>query len=162
MCDRTQESSKNLLRIAGEPVVVPTYTYLAELPHVDDNGPSAHTNVLVAESRVDQGRLRAAVDAVFTANAALGTVFEPFVDKWATRPGGGWAWAVEPPGAAVEDVVARQRASFDMRIGRLFSASLLPGTPERLVLTASQLCMDNSSWRGVVEDLAAAYPGLSA
>ena len=139
-----------------------TYTYLAELPQVEHNGAAAHTDVLVADSRVDQGRLRAAVDAVFAANPALGTVFEPFFDKWATRSGGGWGWGVEPPGVTVMDVIARQRASFDMYTGRLFSVSLLPGTPERLVLTASPLCMDDSSWQGVVEDLVAAYPELSA
>ena len=86
---------------------------------------SAHTDVLSCEARVDQGRIRTAVDAVFAAHPNLGAVFEPTFDRWTTRPGGGWAWAVEPPGVAVEDVIARQRGSFDMRTGRLFVVSLL-------------------------------------
>jgi hypothetical protein len=72
-------------------------------------------------------------------------------------PWGAWAWAVEPPGDAVADVIARQRRRFDMRTGRLFAVSLLPGAPDRLVLTASHLCMDGPSWQTVVEDLVAAY-----
>ncbi len=134
-------------------MVVSSYTYFAELPGLEDIEPLAHTNVLLANSRVDQGRIRAAVDAVFTANPALGTVFEPFFDSWAARPGGGWGWGVEPPGVPVADVIARQCASFDMRTGRLFAASLLPGAPDRVVLTASQLCMDSTAWQTVVEEL---------
>jgi hypothetical protein len=118
---------------------------------------SAHTDVLLCEARVDQGRIRTAVDAVFAAHPNLGAVFEPTFDRWTTRPGGGWAWAVEPPGVAVEDVIARQRGSFDMRTGRLFVVSLLPGDPDRLVLTASHLCMDEAAWQIVIDDLMAAY-----
>jgi hypothetical protein len=136
-----------------------SYSSFVELPELEDIELGAHTNVVVANSRVDQGRIRAAVDAVFGAHPALGAVFEPFRDKWATRPGGGWAWAVEPPGDAVADVLARQHGSFDMRTGRLFAVSLLPGAPDRLVLTASHLCMDSSSWQTVVEDLVTAYHG---
>jgi hypothetical protein len=136
-----------------------SYTSFVELPELEDVELGAHTSVVVANSRVDQRRIRAAVDAVFHAHPALGTVFEPFRGKWATRPGGGWAWGVEPAGGAVEDVIARQRASFDMRIGRLFSVSLLPGAPDRLVLTASHLCMDSPSWQTVVEDMVTAYHG---
>ena len=54
-----------------------SYSYFDELPRLEDIEPLAHTNVLVADARVDQGRIRAAVDAVFTANPALGAVFEP-------------------------------------------------------------------------------------
>ncbi|EUA03057.1 condensation domain protein [Mycobacterium kansasii 662] len=57
------------------------------------------------------------------------------------------------PGVTVADVVARQRASFDMRTGRLFAVSLLPGTPERVVLSASHLCMDGASWQSVVDEV---------
>ncbi|MCV7145761.1 hypothetical protein H7I92_07665 [Mycobacterium riyadhense] len=64
---------------------------------------------------------------------------------------------MEPPGVAVAEVIARQRASFDMRTGRLFAVSLLPGAPERLVLTASHLCVDGQSWQTVVEDLITEY-----
>ncbi|AXN43114.1 hypothetical protein MM1218R_01164 [Mycobacterium marinum] len=130
-----------------------SYSYFAELPRLEDIEPSAHTNVLVAHSRVDQSRIRAAVDTVFDAHPALGTMFEPRVDSWTSRPGGGWGWAVEPPGAAVAEVVARHRSSFDMCTGRLFAASLLPGAPERLVLTASQLCIDGPGWQSVVDEL---------
>ncbi len=136
-----------------------SYSYFDELPRLEDIEPLAHTNVLVAHSRVDQGRIRAAVDAVFTANPALGTVFEPYFDRRAARPGDGWGWGVEPPGVTVADVIARQRASFDMYTGRLFAASLLPGVPDRLVLTASHLCIDGPSWQIVVEDLVTAYHG---
>ncbi|KZS60642.1 hypothetical protein A4G26_11435 [Mycobacterium kansasii] len=139
--------------MASESVDVSSYSYIAELPGLEDIEPLMHTAVLVADSRVDQGRVRTAVEEVFAANPALGTVFEPFFDRWAARPGGGWGWAVEPPGVLVADVVARQRASFDMRTGRLFAVSLLPGTPERLVLSASQLCMDGASWQTVVDEV---------
>ena len=54
-------------------------------------------------------------------------------------------------------MIARQRASFDMRTGRLFAVSLLPGAPERVVLTASQLCTDSLAWETVVEELMTAY-----
>jgi hypothetical protein len=118
---------------------------------------SAHSDVLLCEARVDQARIRTAVDAVFAAHPNLGAVYEPTFDQWTTRPGGGWAWAVEPPGVAVADVIARQRGSFDMRTGRLFVVSLLPGDPDRLVLTASHLCMDAAAWQLVVDDLMTAY-----
>jgi hypothetical protein len=130
-----------------------------ELPRLADIDLWAHTNVLVADSRLDQGRVRTAVDAVFAAHPALGAVFEPFLDKWASRVAGGWGWAVEPPGVAVADVIARQRASFDMRIGRLFAVSLLLGARDRLVLTASCLCMGSAAWQTVVADPVAAYDG---
>ncbi|VAZ59028.1 hypothetical protein LAUMK22_00820 [Mycobacterium kansasii] len=130
-----------------------SYSYIAELPGIEDIEPLMHTSVLVADARLDQWRVRAVIEQVFAANPALGTVFEPFFDCWAARPGGGWGWAVEPPGVTVADVVARQRASFDMRTGRLFAVSLLPGTPERLVLSASQLCMDGASWQTVVDEV---------
>lgn len=35
---------------------------------------------------------------------------------------------------------------------------MIPGAPDRLVLTASQLCMNGPAWQVVVEDLVAAYP----
>ncbi|WP_234717547.1 hypothetical protein, partial [Mycobacterium tuberculosis] len=41
--------------------------------------------------------------------------------------------------------------------GRLFAVSLLPGSPDRLVLTASRLCVDDASWQTVVEDLVRQY-----
>jgi len=44
-----------------------------------------------------------------------------------------------------------------MRTGRLFAASLLPGAPDRLVLTVSSLCMGGLTWEDVVDDLKAAY-----
>ncbi|WAC90588.1 hypothetical protein [Mycobacterium sp. Aquia_213] len=134
-----------------------TYCFFDEPPRLEDIEPATHTEVLVAESRLDQPRLRAAIDAVFAAHPDLGTVFESRLNIWMTRPGGGWAWGVEPPGGSVDDVVARQLASFDMHTGRLFAASLLPGEPDRLVLTASQLCVDEQSWLSVVEDLVAEY-----
>jgi hypothetical protein len=138
---------------------VATYLTFAELPRLDDIDPWANTNVLVGNSRLEQGRIRAAIDAVFAAYPSLGAVFEPFFDKWTSRPGGGWGWAVEPPEVAVAEVIARQRRSFDMRTGRLFAVSLLPGAPDRLVVTGSHLCMDNHSWQVVVDDLVSAYGG---
>lgn len=113
----------------------------------------------MADSRLDQSGIRLAVDAVFDANPTLGAVFEPVRDRWMSRPGGGWSWAVEPPGATVPEVIARQRGGYDMRTGRLFAVSLLPGTPDRLVLTASHLCVDGESWNGVVESLMTEYEG---
>jgi hypothetical protein len=136
-----------------------TYTGLTDLPRLEDIGFWFQTEVLVADARLDQTRLRVAIEAVFAAHPALGTMFEPFLDKWTTRPGGGWGWAVEPPGVAVADAISRQRESFDMRIGRLFAVSLLPGARDRLVLTGSDLCTDKASWRVVVDDLTAAYGG---
>jgi hypothetical protein len=141
---------------------MPSYLSLTELPGRADIDVWFQTEVLVADSRLDQTRVRAAVEAVFNAHPALGAMFEPFFEKWMTRPGGSWGWGVEPPGVAVADVVVRQRASFDMRTGRLFAASLLPGAPDRLVLTASHLCTDAESWCSVVDDLITEYPGLSA
>ncbi|QUR66561.1 hypothetical protein [Mycobacterium spongiae] len=136
-----------------------SYSYFADLPRLEDIEPTAHTDVLVANPRVDQGRIRVAVDAVFDAHPALGAVFEPWFDSWTSRPGGGWSWGVEPPGGAVAEVVGRHQASFDMRTGRLFAVSLIPGTPDRLVLTASRLCMDGASWRTVVDNLVTEYDG---
>lgn len=141
---QVQEVAKNSLRGVPESVVM-SYSYFVELPRLEDIEPGAHTDVLIANSRVDQGRIRAAVEAVFDAHPALGTVFEPRVDTLTSRPGGGgWGWGVEPPGAAVAEVIARHSASFDMYTGRLFAVSLLPGSPDRLVLTASRLCVDDA------------------
>jgi hypothetical protein len=134
-----------------------THSYLAELPRLEDVEPATYTEVLVADGRLDQGRIRAAVDAVFEAHPALGAVFQLCCNTWTSCLGGGWAWGIEPPGAAVTDVIARQRASFDMHTGRLFAASLIPGVPDRVVLTASHLCMDGPSWQAVVEHLMQQY-----
>jgi hypothetical protein len=134
-----------------------SYTFVIDRPELPQLELLTHTAVLVAASRVDQRRVRAAVDAVFDANPCLGAVFEPFFGTWLSRPGGGWGWAVEPPAAAVKEVVERQRGSFDMRTGRLFAASLLPGSPDRLVLTASRLCVDAAAWDRVVAELTSAY-----
>ncbi len=134
-----------------------TYSFVADRPELEELELLVHTTVLVARSRVDQWQARAAVDSVFAANPSLGNVFEPFFGRWLSRAGGGWGWAVEPPAAAVADVVARQRRSLDMRTGRLFAVSLLPGTPDRLVLTASCLCLDADAWDRVVDEVASAY-----
>jgi hypothetical protein len=134
-----------------------TYCYFDEPPRLEDIEPATHTEVLVAGSRLDQGRMRAAIDVVFAAHPDLGTVFESKLKIWMTRPGGGWAWGVEPPGNTVTDVVARQLASFDMHTGRLFAASLLPGDPDRVVLTASRLCIDEQAWLLVVGDVVLEY-----
>jgi hypothetical protein len=136
-----------------------SYLFVVDSRWVEDVEPHVHTEVLVAGSRLDQGRVRAAVDAIFDAYPALGAVFEPFFERWTTRLGGGWGWAVEPPGDTVADVIARQRAGFDLRTGRLFAVSLLPGAPDQLVVTASQLCMDEQAWRLVVDNLVAACGG---
>jgi hypothetical protein len=138
-----------------------TYSYFDELPRLEDVEPLTHTDVLVANSRVDQNRIRAAVDAVFDAHPALGSMFEARLDAWTSRPGGGWGWGVEPPDADIEAVIARHRASFDMHTGRLFAVSLVPGAPDRVVLTASQLSVDDASWQSVVGDLLTAYDGGS-
>jgi hypothetical protein len=134
-----------------------TYCYFDEPPRLEDIEPATHTEVLVAGSRLDQGRMRAAIDVVFAAHPDLGTVFESKLKIWMTRQGGGWAWGVEPPGNTVTDVVARQLASFDMHTGRLFAASLLPGDPDRVVLTASRLCIDEQAWLLVVGDVVLEY-----
>ncbi|MCQ4363563.1 hypothetical protein KQR54_20940 [Mycobacterium gordonae] len=134
-----------------------SYWAFTEYPQLTELEDWAHEEVLIADSRLDQTGIRAAVDAVFEANPALGAVFEPSRDRWLSRPGGSWSWAVEPPGDTVPEVIARQRAGYDMRTGRLFAVSLLPGTPDRLVLTASRLCVDEESWNGVIEALVAAY-----
>lgn len=134
-----------------------SYWSFTEFPQLTELEDWAHEEVLIADSRLDQTGIRAAVDAVFEANPALGAVFEPSRDRWLSRPGGSWSWAVEPPGVTVPEVIARQRASYDMRTGRLFAVSLLPGTPDRLVLTASRLCVDEESWNGVIENLVAGY-----
>jgi hypothetical protein len=152
-----QESAKNLLRPTLKARCMSSYSAVAQVPQIQELEANAHSEVLVADSRWDQALVRAAVDVVFEAHPALGTVFEPFFGSWTSRPGGGWAWAVEPPGGTVEAAVARQRALFDMRTGRLFAVSLLPGSPERLVLTVSSLCMRGLTWENVVGDLMAEY-----
>lgn len=134
-----------------------SYWAITEFPQLTELEDWAHEEVLIADPRLDQPGIRAAVDAVFEANPVLGAVFEPSRDRWLSRPGGSWSWAVEPPGVTVSEVIARQRASYDMRTGRLFAVSLLPGTPDRLVLTASRLCVDEESWNGVIDSLVAAY-----
>jgi hypothetical protein len=157
----SQEFPKNPLRIAKEAENV-TYSYFDQLPRLEDIEPLAHSDVLIAESRLDQGRTRAAVDAVFAAHPTLGAVFETRFGDLTFHLGGAWSWAVEPPGVGVGDVIARQRASFDMHTGRMFAVSLIPGVsgaPERLVLTASRLCVDKQSWQDVVAELVGEYGG---
>jgi hypothetical protein len=171
MCDRpapriSQESIKNPPRAATEAGSVElgtsSYWAIAEESVLNDLEDSAHAEVLVADSRLDQSGVRLAVDAVFDANPTLGAVFEPVRDRWMSRPGGGWSWAVEPPGATIKEVIARQRGGYDKRTGRLFAVSMLPGiagTPDRLVLTASHLCVDGESWTSVIESLMSEYDG---
>jgi hypothetical protein len=157
----SQEFPKNPLRIAQQARSM-THSYFEQLPRLEDIEPLAHSDVLVAESRLDQGRIRAAVDAVFAAHPTLGAVFETRYGDLTFHLGGAWSWGVEPPGVTVADVVARQRASFDMHTGRMFAVSLVPGVPgapERLVLTASRLCVDKPSWQEVVAELVAEYGG---
>lgn len=136
-----------------------SYWTFSEIPSVNEFEDCVHEVVLVADSRLDQTGIRAAVDSVFEANPTLGAVFEPMRDRWLLRPGGTWCWAIEPPGVTVSEVVARQRAGYDMRTGRLFAVSMLPGAPDRLVVTASRLCVDVDSWDGVVANLVTAYDG---
>lgn len=121
-------------------------TTLIELPQPQDIDSYFRTDVLIANSRLDQARICAAVETVFVAHPAL-----------KIRPWGGWGWAVEPPGVAVAEVIARQRASFDMRLGRFFAVSLLPGDRQRLVLAASYLCADKAYWRAIVDEVVTAY-----
>jgi hypothetical protein len=154
----SQEFPKNPLRIAKEAKNV-TYSYFDQLPRLEDIEPLAHSDVLITESRLDQGRVRAAVDSVFAAHPTLGAVFETRYDGLTFHLGGAWSWGVEPPGVGVTDVIARQRASFDMHTGRMFAVSMVPGAPERLVLTASRLCVDKQSWQEVVAELIAEYGG---
>ena len=135
-----------------------SYRY-PEPPRLEDIEPATHTEVLVADSRVDQGRIRAVLEGIFDAHPTLGSIFELRADTWTPRPGGGWGWAVEPPGGNVVDVIGRQRGSFDVHTGRLFAASLLPGARDRVVLTASRLCMDFASWQAVVDELVSGYGG---
>lgn len=134
-----------------------SYWAFTEYPRLGELEDVAHEEVLVADSRLDQTGIRAVVDTVFEANPTLGAVFEPSQDRWLSRPGGSWSWAVEPPGVTVAEVIARQRGSYDMRTGRLFAVSLLPGAPDRLVVTASHLCVDDESWNSVIENLVTAY-----
>jgi hypothetical protein len=157
----SQEFPKNSLSIAQEARSM-THSYFDQLPRLEDIEPLAHSDVLVAESRLDQGRIRTAVDAVFAAHPTLGAVFETRYGGLTFHLGGAWSWGVEPPGVNVADVIARQRASFDMHTGRMFAVSLipgLPGVPELLVLTASRLCVDKPSWQEVVAELIAEYGG---
>ena len=84
-------------------------------------------------------------------------MFQLCCNTWTSAFGGGWAWGVEPAGATVADVIARQRASFDMHTRQNLAASMLPGAPDRVVLTASHLCMDGPSWQVVVEELMERY-----
>jgi hypothetical protein len=86
-----------------------SYLAITGLPRPEDIDLWAHTTILVADSRVDQGRVRVAIDAVFAGHPALGVVFEAFLDKWASRLGGGWGWAVKRPGVVVADVIASHR-----------------------------------------------------
>jgi hypothetical protein len=152
-----QESAKNSARPTMKSHCMSSYSGIAQVSEIEDLEAAAHTEILVADERWDQGRVRAAIDMIFQAHPALGTVYEPFFGSWTSRPGGWWAWAVEPPGVTIETAVARQRAMFDMRTGRLFAASLLPGAPDRLVLTVSGLCMGGLTWDNVVDDLKMAY-----
>ena len=138
-------------------LLMSSYSAIAQLPKLEVGQTDAHSEVLTADTRWDQNRLRAAIDRIFQAHPALGTVFEPFFGSWASRPGGWWAWAVEPPGVTIETAIERQRALFDMRTGRLFAVSLLPGSPDRLVLTVSHLCLGGLIWETVVNDLMSAY-----
>lgn len=124
------------------------YSTLTELPEPHDIDSYFRTDVLIANSRLEQARICAAVETVFAAHPTLGAIRR-----------GSWGWAVEPPGVTVAEVIARQRASFDMRLGRLFAVSLLPGAPQRLVLAASYLCADKTLWRAVIDDVITAYDG---
>lgn len=119
----------------------------------------AHTLVLAAREPLDPARLRDAVAAVVAAHPGLGTAFAREQDEWRARTGDRWAWQVT--GAPADEVVAAQRAEFDVGRGPLFAASLTPGDPDKVLLTASHLVIDGLSWAVVADDLTRAYSGAA-
>jgi hypothetical protein len=121
----------------------------------------AHTVVLAAREPLEPMRLRDAVAAVVAAHPGLGMTFACEQDEWLARAGDRWAWRVTDPGAPAGEVAAAQRAEFDAGEGPLFAASLTPGDPAKVLLTASHLVIDGLSWGVVVDDLAGAYAGAT-
>ncbi len=118
-----------------------------------------HSLVLAADRRLDPEWLRVVVKRVVTAHPGLTSAFRHTDTGWRTEATDRWTWSVAEPGADPAAVVAAHRAGFDLGDGPLFAASLIPGEPDRVVLTAHHLVVDGLSWHILVGDLDGAYHG---
>jgi aryl carrier-like protein len=119
----------------------------------------AHSLVLTARRSVDPEWLRVVAKRVAAAHPGLGSTFRREGTGWRSDATDRRLWSVEEPGADPARVAVAHRAAFDLREGPLFAASLIPGRPDRIVLTAHHLVVDGLSWQILLDDLDLAYRG---
>jgi non-ribosomal peptide synthase protein (TIGR01720 family) len=120
----------------------------------------SHSLILVASSRLDPEWLRVTARRLVRAHPGLCSLFRRSADGgWQADQGDDWRWRVESPGADPAAVAAGHREFFDAVAGPLFAISLIPGEPDRVVLTAHHLVVDGISWQILVNDLDRAYRG---
>ncbi|MFF5859654.1 condensation domain-containing protein [Streptomyces sp. NPDC012751] len=119
----------------------------------------AHSLVLTAGRPMDPEWLRVVLKRVAAAHPGLGSTFRRTGTGWRSDATDSRLWSVEEPGADPARVAAAHRAAFTLRDGPLFAASLIPGRPDRIVLTAHHLVVDGLSWQILVDDLDRAYRG---
>ncbi|MBG7702860.1 hypothetical protein HCJ76_33590 [Streptomyces sp. MC1] len=119
----------------------------------------AHSLVLTAARPLDPEWLAVVVKRVAAAHPGLCSAFRRTDTGWRADATDRRLWRVEAPGADPARVAAAHRAAFDLREGPLFAASLIPGEPDRIVLTAHHLVVDGLSWQILVDDLDRAYHG---
>lgn len=118
-----------------------------------------HSLVLTAGRRIDEEWLKIAIKRVVAAHPGLCSAFLHDGERWRRQASRGWLWQPADAGAEPEAVAAAHREAFDLAGGPVFAASLVPGCPQRLVLTAHHLVVDGLSWKILVEDLDQAYRG---
>ncbi|MGV9358485.1 condensation domain-containing protein, partial [Streptomyces misionensis] len=119
----------------------------------------AHSLVLTAARPLDPEWLAVVVKRVAAAHPGLCSAFRRTDTGWRVDATDRRLWRVEAPGADPARVADAHRAAFDLREGPLFAASLIPGEPDRIVLTAHHLVVDGLSWQILVDDLERAYHG---
>ncbi|WP_030613958.1 condensation domain-containing protein [Streptomyces sclerotialus] len=119
----------------------------------------SHSLVLTAARGLDPEWMKIVTKRVVAAHPGLCTVFHRHDGGWRAAPADRWLWRVEEPDTAPADVAAAHREAFDLGDGPLFAVSLIPGRPDRLVLTAHHLVVDGLSWHVLATELALAYRG---
>ncbi len=139
-----------------------------------DAPPRGNARVLTATGEVDAAALARALDAVVSHHDALRLRFAPTDD--------GWTQTVAPPGESVPLAIVDLSSTADAALatavpaaaawaaeearpsGPLLRCTLLRaggGRPDRIVVAAHPLAVDEASWAVLLADLAAAYGSAS-
>jgi hypothetical protein len=107
--------------------------------------------------KVDAGRLFRAVEAVCKGHSALSGAVHHTDAGWMMSVGNNWSWRQVDEDAEEANVVEAQRRELNLGSGPLFCVTLINGSSQSLVVTASHLIIDGVSWSVFEDELSAAY-----